>query len=111
MGQCPGNWRATADELRYSAIIPRENGQILIDSHKSTGGRDPEWAHLGSIGRTYLLLLGFASENLVNGLCVAKDPSIVNSDQIKWGGPASRRAVYLLQTTARRGRRSLRDQS
>lgn len=33
MGQYPGNWRATADELRYSAIILREKGQILIDSH------------------------------------------------------------------------------
>ncbi|MHB8581443.1 MAG: hypothetical protein ACYDA4_16485 [Ignavibacteriaceae bacterium] len=79
----PDNWLAYADELKDSAeILWAENSNRLrleiIQNSKSI----IENKNTPSISRSYLLLAGFAIENVLKGIIIADDPSQINSGKL-----------------------------
>jgi hypothetical protein len=86
----PGNWRDCANELRDAAEllwIDRDNGLRLImtqDTEVDDGrlSKNHNQRTISSVSRSYLLLAGFALENLIKGYLVAKSPSLINTGKI-----------------------------
>ena len=78
----PGEWLEYAEELRDNAelIWSHEDQSLRIGvvtnaDHYALG--DP--FRISGVSRTYLLLVGFALENLLKGLLVLGDPSHINT--------------------------------
>jgi hypothetical protein len=78
----PDGWLEYAEELRDNAelIWSHEDESLRVGvstdaAHCAAG--DPY--RISGVSRTYLLLAGFALENLVKGLLVSGDPSLINT--------------------------------
>jgi len=86
----PGEWRNYANELRDSAeLLWKDRGNELRTEYqeyvKVEDGKPvvrTETKEVYSISRTYVLLAGFALENLLKGCLVASDPSLVNDGKL-----------------------------
>jgi hypothetical protein len=81
----PASWLEYAEELRDSAELIWERqgdgfriGAILNDSHHLVS----ETGQISIVSRTYMLLAGFALENVIKGRLVSLDPSHVNQGRL-----------------------------
>jgi len=93
----PGEWLGLADELQEAAellwagveeglrveAIPRLNGQVEVKK-------------IATVSRPYILLAGFALENLIKGLLVAADPSLLRTGRVT-GQLKSHRLLELIR--------------
>lgn len=81
---CPSNWLELGEELRDAAEEvwkARSQGlrlEAVLDSERSVLGSQTKPAQ----SRPYLLLAGFATENVLKGLIVARDPSHISSGSL-----------------------------
>lgn len=76
----PSSWLEYAEELRYAAELIWEHQD---DGFRLSVNLDAEFkpngtSRISSVSRTYLLLAGFALENLIKGHLVFRDRSLVN---------------------------------
>jgi hypothetical protein len=86
----PGAWLAYAEELMESAeLIWREKDEGLrLEAEGARNGPQPgirltqRPRRISSISRPYILLAGFALENLIKGLLVAQDPTHINQGKL-----------------------------
>lgn len=75
----PENWQNLADELRSAAEIlwHKHESSLRIEVVQSESAVLNALT-VSAISRPYLLLAGFAIENLIKGMLVAGDPSLIN---------------------------------
>lgn len=79
----PHLWRRSADDLKFSADVLAERWDEI--DQRVIADKSDEWIMLWGIGRSYLLLAGLALENLVKGICIKNDPTIVSQQKVEWG--------------------------
>ncbi len=84
-GQEPGIWLGEALQLKRAAelVLAELNGVLSVYPHGRASYEDL------SLFKAYMLLSGIAIENLVKGILVCRDPSIVGNDKVdkvKWKG-------------------------
>lgn len=79
MKAAPNNWVDYADELRNSMeyLWERESWGVKIEYDKIDGYNEKSL-----ISRTWLLLAGFAIENLIKGLIIAQYPSYISNGKL-----------------------------
>ena len=77
---CPSAWLEYAEELRDSAelIWTREEDLLGVSLTLDAGHHVLKDKRVSAVSRTYMLLAGFALENVLKGHLVAKNPSLVN---------------------------------
>ena len=87
---CPSSWLEHAEELRDAAelIWKRHDDGLRVGITLDSAFTPVDDARrFSEVSRTYMLLAGFALENLIKGLLVYQDPSHVNrgvlSDDLK----------------------------
>jgi hypothetical protein len=87
---CPSSWLECAEELRDAAELiweRQEDGLRVGITLTADFEALNEPRRISKVSRTYMLLAGFALENVVKGLLVFADPSHVNvgvlSDELK----------------------------
>jgi len=86
----PGEWRSCAIEMRDSAELlwNDRNNALRAEVSNYTEVEDgklcsrTETKKVYSMSRPYLLLAGFAIENLMKGFLVACDPSLINKGEL-----------------------------
>lgn len=85
----PTDWLDYAEELMGSAEIlwaQKDEGlRLEVEGAGQASQRDiriTQQRKISSISRSYILLAGFALENLIKGLLVAQDPSHVNRGEL-----------------------------
>src|ERR1043166_3283676 len=78
---CPPSWLEYAEELRDAAelIWTREQGSLRLHVQLSTKKRVLSKKETSPVSRPYLLLAGFALENLLKGLLILKEPKHITS--------------------------------
>ena len=89
IGEEPLMWLEKAQGLRYCAIVLKDHLiSLVVDDRSRPGSRRIE---TNGVFSSTLLLLGLAFENLIKGVDVARDPSLVNLKSIDlrlWKGDA-----------------------
>lgn len=77
---CPSAWLEYAEEPRDSAelIWTREEDLLGVSLTLDAGHHVLKDKRVSTVSRTYMLLAGFALENVLKGHFVAKNPSLVN---------------------------------
>jgi len=86
----PGAWLEYAKELKESAETLWKHRHVGLRVELSDVGRlrdgkvqrGRELRKISSVSRPYILLAGFALENLIKGVLVASDPSHVNKGRL-----------------------------
>jgi hypothetical protein len=86
----PDTWQDHAYELMNSAEILWQQKEEGLRIEAELTGQDPQSGitltqpakKISAISRPYILLAGFALENLIKGLLVAQDPSHINSGKL-----------------------------
>jgi len=76
----PAAWLEYAEELRDSAeyVWSRDENQLCIAATLDSDQRALEGRKISIVSRTYMLLAGFALENLLKGRLVSTNPTLVN---------------------------------
>jgi hypothetical protein len=86
----PGEWREYANELRDSAELlwhDRNNGlrteySEYVEVENGELRKRTETKKVYSVSRPYVLLAGFAIENLMKGCLVASNPPLINEGKL-----------------------------
>lgn len=81
----PGHWLEYAEELHDSAelVWRHEDESLRLRVHANAGRAVVgEPLRVSGVSRTYLLLAGFALENVLKGLLVESDPSYINKGNL-----------------------------
>jgi hypothetical protein len=80
----PDAWLSYAEELSNSADLlwEREAESFRLEMTANAELQPIGSRRVSRISRTYMLLAGFALENLIKGLLVAQDPSNVNTGHL-----------------------------
>lgn len=78
---CPPSWLEYAEELRDAAelIWTQEQGSLRLHVQLSAKKRVLSKKETSPVSRPYLLLAGFALENLLKGLLILKEPKHITS--------------------------------
>ncbi len=76
----PSSWLEYGEELRDSAeLVWTRNEELLgVSLTLDSDYRPLKEGRISTVSRTYMLLAGFALENVLKGLLIAADPSLVN---------------------------------
>ena len=86
---CPSNWLELAEELRDAAeeVWKGRSQGLRLEAFLDTEQSLLRSQTKSALSRPYLLLAGFATENVLKGLIIAGDPSHISggslSDQLK----------------------------
>jgi hypothetical protein len=77
---CPSSWLDHAEELRDSAayLWARNEDSLGVSLTLDRDFQPTKEIRVSAVSRTYMLLSGFALENVMKGRLVAVDPSLVN---------------------------------
>jgi hypothetical protein len=86
----PGEWRTYANELRESAeLLWNDKGNKLRTEYTEYAEVEDgdlkirsETKKVYSVSRSYVLLAGFALENLLKGYLVALNPTLINEGKL-----------------------------
>ena len=79
----PCEWLTLADELREAAeTLWKHVDEALRVEATTTPKEVSKVTRIAGVSRPYILLAGFALENLVKGLLVAADPSLITSGKL-----------------------------
>lgn len=90
----PASWLSLAEELEEAADIlwrirERQGKRLMAKTKIVQGEKQPrrvvETAEAPSISRPYVVLVGYALENVVKGLLIARHPEYINSGKLKGG--------------------------
>jgi hypothetical protein len=84
IGQNPLSWLGTAKRMKLSADVLLEHAIRQSNVSPENPNIVDRIAHL----EAYMVLTGFAFENLLKGIDVAKDPNVVDADKLnvpQWG--------------------------
>ncbi len=80
----PINWLNTASGLLKAASLLRLEVNNLFESIETMESPNLDYINLQKI---FMMLVSFAAENLLKGIAIARDPSVVNSSGLKsWDG-------------------------
>jgi len=75
----PTEWADYADELKAAAgVLWVQHAESVALSHDAFG----RFSHRPTISRSFVLLAGFALENVLKGIIVARDPSQVSGGRL-----------------------------
>ena len=84
IAKSPRPWKNTAESLKFAADLLHSK-LIELDTRVQLNEKGDLLSEAWSVSSIFMMLAGLSLENLIKGILISQDPSIVNGGKFNWG--------------------------